>query len=170
VTHAPVIIIFGAAVRPDGSPSRTLRDRVAAALACGSRLRDARYMPTGAVGRYGASEASVMAALLREAGAPADRIVREETGVDTLSSARACARLLRERAFAGPVFVATSTYHLPRCIALLRLCGVRARPCTARPVPPASHAGKRWYWRVREAFALPYDVLAATALRALGRL
>ena len=38
-------------------------------------------------------------AFLRQAGVEERRILREETGTDTLSSARACARLLRERGF-----------------------------------------------------------------------
>jgi vancomycin permeability regulator SanA len=115
----------------------------------------ATYMPTGAVGRHGPSEASVMAALLEGWGVPQGHLVLEETGRDTLSSVRACARLLRGRT--EPVRVATSGYHLPRCLVLLRLAGVHARAC---PAPaPASRWRHRWYWRLREGLALPVDVV-----------
>ena len=57
----PAIVIFGAAVRPEGAPSRTLRVRVEAALALGARLESPLYLPTGGIGRFGDAEAAVMA-------------------------------------------------------------------------------------------------------------
>ncbi len=143
-------MIFGAAVLPGGEPSPTLRARVEAAFACGGP--GARYLPTGAVGRHGPSEARVMAGLLERLGVPPGNIRLEETGVNTRSSARACAALLageRER-----VRIASSGYHLPRCRMLLRMAGVRATPC---PPPPAQD--RRWYWRLRESVALPVDAV-----------
>ena len=141
-------MIFGAAVLPGGRPSQTLRARVEAAFQCGGV--GARYMPTGAIGRHRPSEARVMAGLLMELGVPSGSIVLEETGVNTRSSARACAVLLAQEP--GPVRIASSGYHLPRCLMLMRLTGVAATPC---PPPPAGD--RRWYWRVREALALPAD-------------
>ncbi|ONG49322.1 hypothetical protein BKE38_20970 [Pseudoroseomonas deserti] len=149
----PAIVIFGAAVRPDGSPSITLRRRVMAARAFAP---EALFVPTGAQGRHGPAEAAVMARLLQDLGTPADSILQETTGTDTLSSARACAVLLRDHA--GPVFAASSGYHLPRCVMLLRIYGLPAR---AAPAPEASHRWQeRWWWRAREAAALPYDAVA----------
>lgn len=151
------IVIFGAAVRPDGQPSTTLRRRVQAAVRFGRALPVAIYVPTGAVGRFGASEASVMAEMLRRSGVPAERIVLEETGTDTLSSVRAVAAVLRERGHTGPVYAASSAYHLPRCVLLLRLAGFWARACPPPRVPAARSCAKRWYWRLREVPALPWD-------------
>jgi vancomycin permeability regulator SanA len=161
------VVIFGAAVRPDGSPSPTLRRRVEAALACGARTEAPLYVPTGARGRYGASEASVMARQLREAGVAPERILPEETGTDTLSSVRAVVRIVRDGGLSGPVHVATSGYHLPRCVMLLRLAGVAATACGAPP--PAEGFWPRWYWRMREAAAIPYDALLLVWLRLMGR-
>jgi uncharacterized SAM-binding protein YcdF (DUF218 family) len=161
------ILIFGAAVRPDGKPSATLRSRVEAALACAAGHPETRFIPTGGIGRYGPSEASVMAALLMKSGVRADRILLEETGTDTLSSVRAVCRLLRESGPSGPVMVATSGYHLPRCLVLLCLSGMAARPCL--PPKPAGDANwKRWYWRLRELPALPYDASLALWQRLIG--
>ncbi len=166
----PAIVIFGAAVRPDGTPSMTLLRRVQAAAVFGRRLAvEPLYVPTGAIGRHGASEASVMAGLLRELGVPADRIVLEESGTDTLSSARAVAALLRARGHRGPVYAATSAYHLARCVLLLRLAGLPARPSRPPPFPAAQDFRKRWYWRLREAAALPADALLMLAGRLLRR-
>jgi uncharacterized SAM-binding protein YcdF (DUF218 family) len=142
--------------------------RVAAAVSFSSRFVAPRFVPTGAVGRHGPSEASVMAALLEARGVSAERILLEETGTDTLSSVRAVAALLRRRRIAAPVYAATSLYHLPRCILLLRLMGVPARAA----IPPSVPAGTRWwrrcYWWLREVPALPYDAALALFLRLRG--
>lgn len=151
------IVIFGAAVRADGGPSLTLRRRVMAAAAFGATLSPPPlYVPTGGQGRHGPPEAEVMARLLQDLGVPAEDIRQERSGTDTLSSARACAVLLRDHA--GPVHAASSGYHLPRCVMLLRLHGLPAR---AAPPPEAAHSlVERWRWRLREGLALPYDAVA----------
>jgi uncharacterized SAM-binding protein YcdF (DUF218 family) len=158
-------VIFGAAVRPGGRPSATLRRRVEAAAAFGSRFAAPLFVPTGGVGRFGPSEASVMAALLAERGVPPESILLEPTGTDTLSSVRAVVRLLRARGIAAPVFAASSSYHLARCVVLLRVLGVAARAAG----PPFVPAGSRWvtrcYWWLREAAALPYDAALAVFMR-----
>ena len=166
---APAIVIFGAAVRRDGSPSPTLLRRVQAAAVFGRRFDAPLYVPTGAVGRFGASEASVMAELLVELGVPEAAILREETGRDTLSSARAVARLLRARGHAGPVYAVSSAYHLPRCVLLLRIAGLPAAAGRPPPFPAAQDFRKRWYWRLRELAALPFDGVQMLALRLVGR-
>jgi vancomycin permeability regulator SanA len=151
-------------VRPDGEPSATLRRRVEAAAAFGARFAAPLYVPTGAKGRFGASEASVMAGLLRGLGVPPERILLEQTGTDTLSSVRAVVRLI---AGADAVYVATSGYHLARCLILLRLAGLRAIACP--PPPAADGLLQRWYWRLREAAAIPYDTVLGLLLRLRGR-
>lgn len=160
-----VIVIFGAAVRPGGRPSTTLRWRVEAAAAFGSRFAAPLFVPTGGVGRFGPSEASVMAQLLVALGVSPARILLEETGSDTMSSARAVARVLSARAIVAPVFAASSLYHVPRCVVLLRMFRVAAWPAG----PPFVPAGSRWmtrcYWWLREAAALPYDTVLALVLR-----
>lgn len=167
MTAGPAIVIFGAAVRPGGTPSTALRRRVEAAFACGRRMPEVLYVPTGGIGRHGPAEAEVMAGLLRGMGVPDEAILREPTGTDTLSSVRAVARLLRERR--APVYAATSAYHLPRCVMLLRLAGLPAGACPPPPGPAARGRCRRWYWRLREGLALPYDAALLLALRLRGR-
>ena len=163
----PVVIIFGAAVRPDGSASGVMRARVAAALATGRRLADPIYMPTGGQGKFGPAEATVMADLLVEAGVAPGSIIPEETAVNTLRSALACARLL------GPerrrVYVATSAYHMARCVILLRLAGVHARPGRAPRMVASRRWRTRWYWRLREIPAIPVDGALAISMRVRAR-
>jgi uncharacterized SAM-binding protein YcdF (DUF218 family) len=106
-----------------------------------------------------------MASLLQSRGVQEDRILLEETAVDTLSSARAVARLLRDQGFTGPVFAASNLYHLPRCLLLLRLLGVSARGAVPPVVPAATKWWRRCYWWLREVPALPYDAALALAIR-----
>jgi len=151
------IVIFGAAVRPDGRPSETMRRRVTAAVELGEALGGAPlYVPTGGQGRHGREESAVMAKLLRDWGVDPDRILEEPTGTDTLSSARAVAALLRGRA--GTVHPVSSGYHLPRCALLLRLLGLPVGQGRAAQAGPGF---REWRWRLREVPALPYDAALA---------
>jgi uncharacterized SAM-binding protein YcdF (DUF218 family) len=106
-----------------------------------------------------------MRELLQARAIPAASILLEETGTDTLSSVRAVATMLRLRGIGAPVFAASSLYHLPRCLLLLRLMGVPARPA----IPPVVSAGTQWwrrcYWWLREVPALPYDCMLALLSR-----
>jgi uncharacterized SAM-binding protein YcdF (DUF218 family) len=102
-----------------------------------------------------------MAAMLEARGVPRARILLEETGTDTLSSARAVVALLRTRGIAAPVFVASSLYHQPRCLLVLRLLGIRARPAVPPVLPAATPWWHRCYWWLREVPAIPYDGILA---------
>ena len=75
-----------------------------------------------------------MTRLLKEAGFSETSILQENTGTDTMSSVRAVARLVRGQ---SPIYACTSAYHLPRCLILLRLAGIAARPCP----PPVARGG-----------------------------
>lgn len=162
------VVIFGAKLRPDGTAGRTLRLRVAAARAFGAGQGGAvMYMPTGGLpGPAGLTEAAVMTRLLVEAGVPPDAVMAEETAPDTLASVLACSRLLRRQGYGGPFAVASSAYHLPRCMLLMRMMGWRVVRVPPPGVPAARGWGRRWFWRLREGAALPWDVL----LLALWRL
>ena len=164
----PVIIIFGAAVRPDGSPSGAMRHRIDVALATGRLLDQPRYLATGGQGRYGKPEGELMADLLEADGAARTRIIVEPTGRNTIRSVLACRRLLGQTH--APVYVATSGYHMVRCVLLLRLAGLRARPAQTSPALASRHPIKRWFWRLRELPAVPVDGTLLLWMRLRGRL
>ena len=161
-----VVIIFGAAVRADGTPSGALADRVRAAARFGVTVPEVRYMPTGGQGRHGPPEWEVMTRLLIEHGVRRVQIEPEMTGRNTLGSVRACARKLP----AGcRVYAATSAYHLPRCLVLLRLAGFEALACPPPHGPASARASRRWFWRLREVVALPVDAALMVGWRVRGR-
>lgn len=163
----PVIIIFGAAVGPDGVPCGAMVDRVVAAHRLGRTLAGAVYMPTGGVGRHGPAEAEVMATLLRRRGVPGGQIRVEPTGRNTIGSVLACRALLMGHD--GTVYAATSAYHLPRCVMLLRMAGLRALPCPPPRRKAARSRRRRWWWRLREVPAVPIDAALMAWLRLRGR-
>ena len=155
-------------MRPGGRPSTTLHRRVEAAAAFGERFADPLFVPTGGVGRFGPSEASVMAALLVSRGVPGERILLEETGTDTLSSVRAVAALLRHAhrrtGVRGEQSVSSAA------LSVVAAADGRRRTAAVPPVvPAATNWWRRCYWWLREVPALPYDVMAALFQRWRGR-
>jgi len=172
LVHGPerydYLIIFGAAVRPDGSPSGTLRRRVEEAFRSAAGGRPVRFLVTGGLCRHPPAEALVMRRLLLDLGATEEQIVIEDTARNTLQSAVRCAAILRDRRDVANVVVCSSRYHIRRCRMLMRLNGVRPDGSVASQdahrVGPARY-GYAW---LREWAALPYDAVLMAGWR-IGR-
>lgn len=157
----PYVVVFGAAVRPDGGPSPSLRRRVEGAVRTARSLRDPRYLVTGGVGRYGPAEAALMKDLLVGLGVPADAVVMEDQATDTLDSVDFCTRILERRGDVDQVFACSDRFHIPRCRILFRLFGV---PALAGEVDSgrASMGTPKWiYYWLRECAAIPWDMFLA---------
>ena len=161
---APAIVIFGAAVRADGRPSPALARRIGYGLQAALAAADAPVLCSGAAGRVGPSEASVMAAALKARGVPPERIVLDEASRDTLQSVLAAARFLRARGLSHAI-VCSDRYHIPRIRLLLAALGV----ATETGPLLAGRGGSRFLpWmrmRLREALAIPYDLAIVLARR-----
>ena len=162
---APLIVIFGAAVRGDGSPSAALLRRIGYGLEAARAHPQASVLCSGGVGRAGPSEASVMLDVLRREGVAEARLIADEDSLDTLQSVAVAARLARRSG--SPFVVACSDgYHLPRIRLMLWLLGVRS---VAGPRGgPRGDLRHRIGMALREVPAIPYDaVLVATQRRRL---
>lgn len=158
----PAIVIFGAAVRADGRPSPALARRIAYAVKAAEDATHAPILCSGAAGRVGPSEASVMAAALKGQGIPADRLVLDEASRDTLQSVLETVRFLRTQGL-GHAIVCSDRYHVPRIRLLLAALGVRT---VAGPMAPGRGGTRRSYWlkmTLREALAIPYDLAIVLA-------
>ena len=164
------IVIFGAAVREDGSPSGSLRRRCEAAAAYGCEAPSRPwFLPTGGVGRHGPAEALVMRDLLVALGVEPSRILLEPEAADTLQSVRLCTRLLRARGDVVRVLVATSSYHRARCTLLFRLAGFDSQALST-PSDRAHLGTAKWLGYVlKECLATPWDALLLLVLR-IGRM
>jgi uncharacterized SAM-binding protein YcdF (DUF218 family) len=156
------IIIFGAAVRVDGSPSGTLRRRVAAAMRFADAAGPVRFLVTGGLGRHPPAEAVAMRRLLLELGAREEQILVEDQARNTRESAILCARMLQGRDDVGAVIVCTSRYHIRRCRMLLRMCGIRTAGGAASEDAGFVGRGRHAYSWLREMVAIPVDAVRMT--------
>lgn len=150
-------MVFGAAVRADGTASPTLARRTGYAAAAAQADPAIDLFCSGGSGRYPPSEARVMAALLDGAVA-GERIFLDEASGDTLQSVRAGAAFAKARGY-DTVLTCTDGYHQPRVGMLFRLFGVRSRPIR---VASRGHAQLRLKMRLREGAAIPYDLVAGS--------
>jgi uncharacterized SAM-binding protein YcdF (DUF218 family) len=150
-----LLVLFGAAVRADGSPSETLARRIGYAAAAAEHDPGLTIFCSGGVGRNGPSEASVMARLLAGSVAPQRLHLDEESG-DTLASVLAATHYARANGFTA-VVSCTDSYHQPRVRMLFALQGLRCEPI---PLPRRGSRRAQWRMRLREAAAIPYDLVA----------
>ena len=120
VPPAPVGLVLGAQVYPDGTPSPFL----AARLDLAKQLFDAGKVQVLLVSGDNMApeynEPDAMRDYLIAAGVPADKVVADYAGFDTYDS---CARAKRVFGVSKLIMVSQS-YHLPRAIATCRALGV----------------------------------------------
>lgn len=86
VPRRTVAIVLGAGVRPDGTPSPFLRDRVDAAVELHRLGRVQRLLVTGDNSRRTYDEATAMLDLAVAGGVPADRVTVDYAGFSTYES------------------------------------------------------------------------------------
>ncbi len=142
------IIVLGAQVREDGTPSEVLRRRMTLALECYGR-RPALIVCCGARGDdEPVSEGEFMCGWLHARGIPHSALLAETGSYDTMQNIRNAKRLLDERGLKAPLLV-TSKYHLPRACAICR----RARVAVADSAGSPSRARFFVKNHVREALA-----------------
>jgi uncharacterized SAM-binding protein YcdF (DUF218 family) len=155
----PVIVVFGARVRADGTPSATLIRRVDAAFSAAAMRAGSRIIVTGGrIAPAPVAEAEVMRNLLMARGVDAARITVESRARDTVDSVRRLGALLGN----ASVVIATSFYHVPRCRMLLALYGVRVAGIVT-PLDENRRMSRfdRWNAVLHEALSLPWSLIRA---------
>jgi vancomycin permeability regulator SanA len=122
VPPAPVALVLGAQVYPDGTPSPFLAGR----LDLAKRLYDAGKVKVILVSGDSMApeynEPDAMRGYLIAAGVPADRVVADYAGFDTYDSCVRAKLIFGVR----DLVVVTQTYHLPRAVATCRALGLQA--------------------------------------------
>ncbi|MCX4470100.1 YdcF family protein [Micromonospora sp. NBC_01655] len=122
VPEAPVALVLGTKVHPDGTPSPflTARLEIAQRLLTAGKVRAILLSGDNMNPDY--DEPTAMRRWLLDQGVPAEKVVLDYAGFDTYDS---CARAKRifgvERAT-----VVTQSFHLPRAVAVCRRLGVDA--------------------------------------------
>ena len=122
VPAAPVALVLGAQVYPDGNPSPFLVGRleIARQLLADGKVR--AILVSGDHMDWGYNEPGAMFQWLVDRGVPSQRIVLDHAGFDTYDS---CARA-RQVFGVGAAIVVTQSYHIDRAVALCRRLGVDA--------------------------------------------
>ncbi len=163
VPSVDAIVVLGAGLRPDGTPSTYLRRRLAAAAdlyAAGAAPTvilsgDAHDTPGG--GSY--DEPASMRDWILDLGVPDDALVLDREGFDTTATCRRAGDVYGART----AVVITQDYHLPRALFSCARAGLDA---VGVGVSAASATRAQWlWWHVRE---VPASWKAA-AREALGR-
>ncbi len=147
VPPAPVALVLGDLVEPDGQPSSFLlaRLRIADRLYASGKVR--AILVSGDNSRPDYDEPDVMRQWLVANGVPAVAVVADYAGFDTYDSCVRARKVFGVRR----LIVVSQTYHLPRAIAVCRREGV-----VADGVGDDSVAGQRLTWwraTLREQFA-----------------
>lgn len=122
VPSAPVGLVLGARVYPDGTPSTFLRARLDLAGTLLAREKIEQILVSGDHAAPEYDEPAAMQNYLRASGIPDSKIITDPHGYDTYDScirARDVYRLHR-------ITVITQQYHLPRAVGTARALGLDA--------------------------------------------
>lgn len=148
-THkADVIVILANTVNPDGSMSNRLQSR----LDKGLELYRANYAPlivvSGGLGKEGYNEAVVMQQYLLAQKVPAENIVVDDTGINTLTTAQHTKDILAKRNLHSAVVV-TQFFHILRSEYAFHKVGI--------PEVYRAHAN---FYEIRDLYATARDIIA----------
>ncbi len=128
---ADAIVVFGARVRLDGTPSITLANRVlTASEVYREGLADTIVM-TGGIEPTGFDETVVMRDLAVDLGVPTGAVVLDPEGDTTSASVANTTRILRDRGL-DRVLAVSQFYHLPRIKLAYAAAGVEVWTVPAR--------------------------------------
>jgi vancomycin permeability regulator SanA len=122
VPWAPVGLVLGARVYPDGSPSSFLRGRLDLARILLASGKIERILVSGDHAAKEFDEPAAMRRYLWECGVPEHKIVVDPHGYDTYAS---CLRARDVYDVTGLTAI-TQTYHLPRAVGTARALGLDA--------------------------------------------
>ena len=141
-----LIIVLGAQVKPDGTPSVQLAYRLETALSAYLAHPQTVVCCGGKAGQEPEAEGTVMRAWLIARGVPEGDVLAETASGSTKENFRNALAMLPEPP--REVLVVTSDYHLPRAMAIARDLGLSVSGAAAPTLPE--------YWlknRAREALS-----------------
>lgn len=143
------ILVLGAGLLPDGSPSLMLRERIDMGIQLYETGAAPKLLMSGDHGREDYDEVNAMKDAALNAGVPSEDVFMDHAGFSTYDS------LYRSKAIFGAerVVVVTQAYHLPRALYIASRLGLEAVgvPCDTR-----RYAGQL-YRDIREILARDKD-------------
>ena len=135
VPPAPVAIVLGAGLRPDGSPTSFLEARLAVAAGLYRDGKVEALLVSGDHGTVEHDEVGAMTTWLVDRGVPPTKVVADHAGFDTYDSCQRAHRIFG----VDDAIVVTQDFHVPRAVFLCRQAGIDAVGVAA----PAPGGGNR---------------------------
>lgn len=154
--EADAILVLGAGVRGDGSPSNMLEDRLLTALELYENGVSEKILVSGDHGSHDYDEVNAMKKYLMDRGVPSEDVFMDHAGFSTYDS------LYRAQSVFGAesLVVVTQKYHAPRALMIGRHLGIECRGVYA-PILSSNangYVGQSWY-SFRESIARCKDFL-----------
>ncbi len=119
---ADCILVLGAGVRDDGTPSDMLADRLKTGLALYKNDAAPKLLMSGDHGQTEYNEVGVMKAYALEAGVPSEDVFMDHAGFSTYESLYRARDVFK----AKRVIIVTQEYHLPRALHIAHSLGLEA--------------------------------------------
>lgn len=164
VPAAPVALVLGARVFPDGTPSTFLAARLDLAhrLYVAGKAQVILVSGDNLAPEY--NEPDAMRSYLLRAGVPAEKIVTDYAGFDTYDSCVRAGRIFG----VSELIVVTQSYHLPRAVATARRLGLSADGVGDDSSRQLRRAWRRGTWRDQVACVKTVFDLATSRKPLLG--
>lgn len=161
----PVVMVPGAGLLRDGTPSSPLRDRLDAAAQLYRDSKVQKILLTGDNRFVNYNEPGAMRNYLIQAGIPEEDLVLDYAGRRTYDSC------YRAKAIFGldEIIIVTQPYHLPRAVFLCDKLGLETQ---GLPIEQSEYIRSRFlFWNFREIFATLaayWDIYISKPLPVLG--
>lgn len=161
----PVVMVPGAGLLRDGTPSSPLRDRLDAAAQLYRDGKVQKILLTGDNRFVNYNEPGAMRNYLIQAGIPEEDLVLDYAGRRTYDSC------YRAKAIFGldEIIIVTQPYHLPRAVFLCDKLGLETQ---GLPIEQSQYIRSRFlFWNFREIFATLaayWDIYISKPLPVLG--
>ena len=155
--HADVIIVLGAAVWPDETPSPSLERRIVKSV----RLYKSQFADyllfSGGLGIHPPEECIVMKKRAIALGVSPEKIFLDPNSSSTFTSVVNCIKIMKSEGFKDAIVV-TDSYHILRCIISFRLLGIRCIGHETYNKKGETPYAKWFYYHLREIVAVPWYV------------
>lgn len=128
IFQADVGVVYGASLRADGTPTKSLEGRLDMAIELYNAGIVRRLIVSGGRSGSGADEARAMQRYLVSRGVPWSAVVQDTRGENTRATSEFAARWARDNGAVSALAI-TQFYHVPRCVWSLKDAGIERVGC-----------------------------------------
>lgn len=145
------IMVLGCGVRPDGSPSGMLKDRLNQGISLYDDVVSDRLLMSGDHGKVNYDEVNLMKQTAIDAGVPSENIFMDHAGFSTYESMYRARDIFQVK----KIVIVTQRYHMYRALYVAQAMGMEAYGVASDP----RHYGGQKIRDLRELLARPKDMI-----------